>query len=52
VRVQVRADAGPPPKVIVNQLDRSSLQSLATLARKLPRGPLKSALERFLRRAG
>ena len=52
VRVQVRADPGPPSKAAVNQPDRSSLQSLAALARKLPRGPLKTALERFLRRAG
>jgi len=52
VRVQVRSDPGPPPKASVNQPDRSSLQSLAALARRLPRGPLKTALERFLRRAG
>jgi hypothetical protein len=52
VRVQVRADPGPPPKATVNQPDRSSLQSMAALARRLPRGPLKAALERFLRRAG
>lgn len=52
VRVQVRADPGPRPKASVNQPDRSSLQALAALARRLPRGPLKVALERFLRRAG
>jgi hypothetical protein len=52
VRVQVRVDPGPPPKAAVNQPDRSSLQSMAALARRLPRGPLKAALERFLRRAG
>ena len=52
VRVQVRADPRPPSKAAVNQPDRSSLQSMAALARKLPRGPLRSALERFLRRAG
>jgi hypothetical protein len=52
VRVQVRADPGAAPKPVVNQLDRSSLQSLAALARTLPRGPLKAALERLLRRAG
>jgi hypothetical protein len=52
VRIQVRADPGPPSKVAVNQPDRSSLQSMAALARTLPRGPLKVALERFLRRAG
>jgi Dna[CI] antecedent DciA-like protein len=52
VRVQVRDDPGPRPKASVNQPDRSSLQALAALARRLPRGPLKVALERFLRRAG
>ena len=52
VRVQVRAEPRPPPKAAVNQPDRTSLQSLAALARGLPRGPLKAALERFLRRAG
>ncbi|HET7033105.1 MAG TPA: DciA family protein [Casimicrobiaceae bacterium] len=52
VRVQVCADPGPRPKASVNQPDRSSLQSLAALARRLPRGALKAALEQFLRRAG
>ena len=52
VRVQVRADPPLRPKGAVNQPDRSSLQSMAALARRLPRGPLKSSLERFLRRAG
>jgi hypothetical protein len=52
VRVQVRGDPAPPPKSAVNQLDRSSLRSLTELARSLPRGPLKAALEQFLRRAG
>jgi Dna[CI] antecedent, DciA len=50
VRVHVRTDPAPPPKRSVNQLDRASLRSLATLARTLPRGPLKAALERLLRR--
>jgi hypothetical protein len=50
VRVHVRTDPAPPAKRSVNQLDRASLRSLATLARTLPRGPLKVALERFLRR--
>ena len=52
VRVQVRADPDPTTKAAVNQPDRSSLHSLAALSRRLPRGPLKLALERFLRRAG
>src|SRR5215470_17972681 len=49
VRVQVHSDPALLPKAAVNQPDRSSLQSLAALARRLPRGPLKIALERFLR---
>ena len=52
VRVHVRTDPAPPAKRSVNQPDRASLQSLATLARALPQGPLRAALERFLRRAG
>ena len=52
VRVQVRTDADPMPKAAVNRPGRASLQSMAALARRLPRGPLKSSLERFLRRAG
>jgi hypothetical protein len=52
VRVQVRV---PPPiqhKVDMNQPDKESLRPLAGLARNLPAGPLKTALARFLRRAG
>ena len=52
VRVQVRTDAPPPRKTLANPVDRSLLQPLAQLARTLPAGPLKSSLERFLRRAG
>jgi hypothetical protein len=52
VRVQVRLGAAPTPKFLANPLDRSSLRPLAALAQDLPRGPLKDALERFLRRAG
>ena len=52
VRVQVRGDSTPPRKPVADQLDRSSLRSLAALARTLPQGPLKAALEQFLRRAG
>ena len=50
VRVQVRADAPPARKVLANPVDRSLLQPLAQLARTLPAGPLRSALERLLRR--
>jgi len=52
VRVQVADGVSPPRKLSVNQPDKASLRSLAALARTLPQGPLKTALERFLRRAG
>ncbi len=52
VRVHVRTDPTASPKLSVNQPDRVSLRSLDALARTLPRGPLKAALERFLRRVG
>jgi hypothetical protein len=52
VRVQVHTDPAPDRKPLANPVDRSSLKPLAALARTLPAGPLKTALERFLRRAG
>ena len=52
VRVQVRIAPPIPPKVDMNQPDKESLRPLAGLARNLPDGPLKAALERFLRRVG
>jgi hypothetical protein len=52
VRVQVRVDPPRDRKPLANPLDRSSLRPLSALARDLPAGPLKAALERFLRRAG
>jgi hypothetical protein len=52
VRVQVRVADPIPPKALANPVDRSLLQPLAELARTLPDGPLKSSLERFLRRVG
>ena len=52
VRVQVRVDPLPRRKVLANPVDRSLFQPLAALNRSLPAGPLKTALERFLRRAG
>ena len=52
VRVQVRVDSPPRRKVLANPVDRSLLQPLATLSRTLPTGPLRTALERFLRRVG
>ena len=52
VRVQVRAEPAPMRKPLANPVDRSSLQPLSALARGLPEGPLKTALHRFLRRAG
>lgn len=52
VRVQVGNEPVPSRKSLAIPVDRSSLQPLSTLARTLPPGPLKTALERFLRRAG
>ena len=52
VRVQVRIDPVPNRKPLANPLDRSSLRPLSALARTLPAGPLKTALDRFLRHAG
>ena len=53
VRVQVRSRAGADPR---NHLQirwiGASLRPLSALARDLPAGPLKAALERFLRRVG
>ena len=52
VRVQVGVAPAPRRKPLANPVDRSSLQPLSALARTLPDGPLKAALQRFLRRAG
>ena len=52
VRVQVRTDPEQKRKPLANPIDRLSLQPLSMLARNLPQGPLKAALDRFLRRVG
>lgn len=52
VRVQVRPEPEIERKPVLNQVDRSAFRPLARLARELPSGPLKAALDRFLRRAG
>jgi hypothetical protein len=52
VRVQVRTEPVPPRKPLANPLDRSALRPLSELARTLRPGPLRTALDRFLRRAG
>ena len=52
VRVQVRVDPQPKRKVVANPVDRTLLQPLVALSHALPAGPLKTALERFLRRIG
>ena len=54
IRVRVQVRLAPPirHKVDMNQPDKESLRPLAGLARNLPAGPLKTALARFLRRAG
>ena len=52
LRVQVGTAAEPVRKRPTKQLDRDSLRPLARLARELPAGELRTALARFLRRAG
>ena len=52
VRVQVRIDPVAPVKSQSSQIDRSSIRPLAKLARELSDGPLKTALAKFVRRAG
>jgi hypothetical protein len=51
VRVQVAAAPARSEKILAKQIDRNAMRPLATLARDLPPGPLKTALARFLRRA-
>jgi hypothetical protein len=52
VRVQVRNEPQLALKPLAIHVDKLALRPLAGLARDLPPGPLKSALARFLRRAG
>ena len=52
VRVQVHSEPRPPAKPVAKQFDRAAIRPLAVLARDLPPGPLKAALDRFVRRAG
>ncbi len=52
VRVQVRTDWPSEKKPHANPIDRSTLHPLSTLAQNLPAGPLRAALEHFLRRVG
>ena len=52
VRVQVSFDPAPMPKPVANPLDRAALRPLSELARTLPKGALKAAVERLLRRVG
>jgi Dna[CI] antecedent DciA-like protein len=54
IRVRVQVSTGPVavPKRQFNPVDRASLQPLGRLARELPPGPLRDAVERLLRRAG
>jgi hypothetical protein len=51
LRVQVRTDAGPAPTPARRQWDSSEAASLFALAERLPDGPLKLALLRWVRRA-
>ena len=50
VRVQVRADPAPADKSHVNQSSKVVSAPLRQLARDLPDGPLKAAVERLARR--
>ena len=50
VRVQVRADPAPADKSHVNQSSKVVSTPLRQLARDLPDGPLKAAVERLARR--
>ena len=52
VRVQVATASPKADKTFIKQMDKSAMRPLAGLARSLPAGPLKTALARFLRRAG
>ena len=52
VRVQVGARRAESKKSVSKQIDGSSLRPLGALADRLPDGPLKAALVRFLRRVG
>lgn len=49
LRVQPRQAPPQPPKPLPRQWDSTSRKSLAALESKLPAGPLKNALARFLR---
>lgn len=50
VRVQVRVDPAPTPKTFSKQNIRVDSAPLRRLARDLPDGPLKEAVERLVRR--
>jgi hypothetical protein len=52
MRVQVRSAAEHRGKSQRIQPDRAAVQPLAGLARRLPAGPLRTALARLLRRLG
>lgn len=53
-RVRVALTAAPPeaPRHAPRALDRAAVAPLQDLARKLPAGPLRSAVARLLRRSG
>lgn len=52
VRVQVKSDPVQPPKDSHIQRIKINSTPLAALARELPPGPLRAALERLVRRGG
>ncbi len=52
VRVEVVPDVAAPARAQPRQLDAAALAPLGALSRDLPKGPLRDALARFLRRSG
>jgi hypothetical protein len=52
IRVQVKTEPTPVSKQSRNQIDKATLRPLYELARELPRGELRRALEKMLRKIG
>ena len=52
VRVQVQSDGGKPEKHEGNQRLKPNSAPLAALAQTLPKGPLRDAIEKLVRRTG
>jgi hypothetical protein len=52
VRVQVPVGSASPPLQPARALSRAEAAPLADLARRLPAGPLRAAVQRLLRHSG